>query len=338
MMNRKKRLQSLFFLGLGLLLFAYLYRGIQWADIKEVANELNYYWIGVSLAFGLFSHFIIALRWRMLIRPLGHTPRLHNLFLAALILSFTNILIPRGGEVARCLAVTKYENISFARVFGTVVTERFTDFIVLVTIFLFILLFQLPLFRSLVEQTEQVDLDFTLSDITHRIILYVVGAFLLVMAIYLISRIRFRKGIRQRIQRIKKEFFEGFRSIIKLNNKGLYLLYSVSIYLVWLGMSYVVFFAYEPTSHLGVSAAIFTFAVSTFAFILPIQAGMGAWHFMVSQSLLIFGISQESGVMFALIAHTFTNLIYLIVGLLALVALPFLNGQRVFGPAKQPVR
>jgi hypothetical protein len=92
-------------------------------------------------------------------------------------------------------------------------------------------------------------------------------------------------------------------------------------------MLYVVFFAYEPTSHLSFWMAVITFAISSFAFILPIQAGIGAWHFLVIQSLFLFGIDKDTGAVFALISHTFTNLIFLAVGTLAFILLPIINNK-----------
>jgi hypothetical protein len=93
-------------------------------------------------------------------------------------------------------------------------------------------------------------------------------------------------------------------------------------------MMYVVFFAYEPTSHLTFGIALITFTISSYAFVLPIQAGIGAWHYLVIQCLFLFGIDKEFGAVFALISHTFTNLIFLVAGILAFILLPILNNKR----------
>jgi phosphoglycerol transferase MdoB-like AlkP superfamily enzyme len=49
---------------------------------------------------------------------------------------------------------------------------------------------------------------------------------------------------------------------------------------------------------------------------------------MVIESLFIYGISKDDGKVFALIAHTSTNLIFLIVGVIALILLPVFNRNR----------
>ncbi len=100
---------------------------------------------------------------------------------------------------------------------------------------------------------------------------------------------------------------------------------SISIYAIWLIMLYVLFFAFPATQQLSFKAAAFTFGLATMAFLLPIQSGMGAWHFVVIQSLLLFGVDVESGKAFSLVAHAATNLIYIPIGLIAFALLPLVN-------------
>jgi hypothetical protein len=90
-------------------------------------------------------------------------------------------------------------------------------------------------------------------------------------------------------------------------------------------MLYVIFFAYAPTNNISFAAAIFAYTIGTFAYLLPIQAGIGVWHFLIIQSLLLFGLEEEPGMMYALIAHTFTNVIYLVFGSVGFVILPLIN-------------
>ncbi len=90
-------------------------------------------------------------------------------------------------------------------------------------------------------------------------------------------------------------------------------------------MLYVLFLAYPPTQHLSFETAAFTFGLATLAFLLPVQAGMGAWHFVVIQCLLLFGVDADSGKAFSLIAHSATNHVYLITGIIAFALLPIMN-------------
>lgn len=93
-------------------------------------------------------------------------------------------------------------------------------------------------------------------------------------------------------------------------------------------MLYVIFLAFEPTSHLSIETGMITFMMGGLAMLAPVQGGIGPWHFMVYETLFIYGIDKADGKIFALIAHTSTNLIYLVLGLLAFILLPLLNAKR----------
>jgi len=59
--------------------------------------------------------------------------------------------------------------------------------------------------------------------------------------------------------------------------------------------------------------------------LMPVQGGIGPWHFMVMESLFLYGIDHKDGQIFALIAHSSTSLIYLFFGLVAYALFPLLN-------------
>ena len=90
----------------------------------------------------------------------------------------------------------------------------------------------------------------------------------------------------------------------------------------------MLFLAYPPTQHLSFETAAITFGFAGLAFLLPIQAGMGAWHFVVIQCLLLFGVEANDGKVFALMAHSATNHVYLIIGIIALALLPIVNYKK----------
>ena len=144
-MNKKvkKILQYIFFLGLGIVLFYYAYRDFELDEFKNELSNLNYWWLLLVFVFGALSHISRAVRWRMLIEPLGHKPGLANTILSVFILYFINIIIPRGGELARCTLINKYEKVPITKLFGTVVTERVIDVIVLFMMIFAVLIMQL---------------------------------------------------------------------------------------------------------------------------------------------------------------------------------------------------
>ena len=318
----KKRIRAILFFLAGLVLFWYVYRDLELEDLWDQMGRLKWWWIGVSLAINLFSHLIKALRWRQLIVPLGHHPGLMLLYLSNLVLAFTNLIIPRGGEIARLGVVNRFEQIPFSKLLGTALTERLTDVVVLFLLAVILVVWQYDNFLQIMGGGAMNGGVFPWK------VLLIAGIVLIAIAgLYLVVRYAtiFRK-LRARLLVFWREMTEGFSTLARVNRKGLYLFYSLFQFALWLMMLYVIFFAFPPTAQLSMEAAAFTFGLSTLAFLLPVQAGIGAWHFVVIQSLVLFGIDEDPARVFALIAHSSTMLIHLVTGAVALAVLPLVAG------------
>jgi len=322
----------LFFLAIGIFIFWWIYKDLPIEELKEAFKNINYYWIAVSLALGVLAQVSRAIRWNMLIRPMGYKPRFYNTFLSVFILYFINLLAPRAGEVVRCTVLSKYENIPFTKLVGTVFVERLADTVTLVFLAILIILTQLGVFiRFFDVHPEMKD---RLADIlSARNILIGFTGLLAVLILYFAMRKYFRKKSGEnksklmiKLRYIKYDIVEGIKSILKLENKWYFIGHTLFIFLMWLFMLYVIFLAYEPTKHLSIWTGMIVFLMGGLAMLAPVQGGIGPWHFMVYETLFIFGIDKAQGKIFALIAHTSTNIAYyLIFGMIALILLPVLN-------------
>ena len=321
MMNSKILKRTLFFL-VGIVLFWYVYRNFDILSINDALKGLKFKWIILSVILGLISHIVRALRWGMLIKPMGYKPKTINLFLSVLVLYFINLVIPRGGELARCAVITKSEKIPFVKLLGTVFIERVTDFIAFIIIFSVVLVWQ---FRIVEQLFYSLTLDF--SHFQSKTITLGIAASLILIFYVLSKRFGLLKRFAAKIHKVQGDIMEGFKSILQIRNKWTYLSYTILIFMLWSVMFYVIYLAYPPTSNLPFSSAIFAYTIGTFAYLLPIQAGIGVWHFLIIESLFLFGLDKESGMMFALIAHTFTDLIYLVFGTLSFMIIPLIKNR-----------
>src|SRR5665648_531809 len=105
-----------------------VYKDQDFSHIKNIlVNDVNYYWIVLSLFLGLLSRVSRTIRWYLMIEPLGHKPRTLDTFLAVMICYLMNLALPRMGEISRCSQHSRYEKISFTKLVGTVVVERLID-------------------------------------------------------------------------------------------------------------------------------------------------------------------------------------------------------------------
>jgi glycosyltransferase 2 family protein len=180
-MQKKKLISSILFFIVGVILFLIVYRNFNLMELKKALSEVHFGWIILSVILGLASHFIRALRWKMLINTLGYQPKTVNLFLSVIVLYFTNLVIPRGGEISRCAVISKYENTPFVKLLGTVFIERVTDMCAFVLIFVFVLIWHFSIFRTIVNYPEFDFSNFHLKLLTILLIFIVIGIIVLLV-------------------------------------------------------------------------------------------------------------------------------------------------------------
>lgn len=318
----KKILYSSLFFITGVTIFWIVYRDFDIIELRTALDDISYEWIIISICLGLLSHYFRALRWRMLIDTMKYKPGTMNLFLSVIVLYFTNLIIPRGGEVSRCMVISKYEKIPLMKLLGTVFIERITDLFTFFLLFLIVLFFQFNFFKTIFSYPE---FKFDLSSIHIKLLPLLLLILTAVATIFIMARFRILKKIYLKLMKVKEDFLEGVSVIMRMRGKTRYITYTLIIFLLWLLMSYAIFFAYPPTNNISFMVAVLTYTFGTLAYLLPIQAGIGAWHFIVISCLFYFGINKETGMIFAIIAHAFTNLIFLIFGPIALALLPMVN-------------
>lgn len=318
-----KILKFLSFFLIGILIFWMVYKDQDINRIKSIlSNEVNYFWIALSLFLGLLSHVSRTIRWNLMIEPLGHKPRMLNTFLAVMIGYLMNLALPRMGEISRCGVLARYEKIPFTKLVGTVVLERLIDVLVLLLLLAIVILTQFGQVVEFLNNNPEV------SDKLRKVIYspVLIGGLIFFLAIIWLSRHKIRASSPVRkIMGFVGQFIEGFRSIRNIKKKGAFLFHSLFIWLMYYVMLYCVFFAFGFTSHLLPLAGLTIFVLGSFGMVAPVQGGIGAWHFMVIEGLALYGVDRADGKVFALLAHGSTTIMLIVFGLASLLVLPFVN-------------
>ncbi len=328
-MNKKLRnsIQYIVFFAIGVFLFYLVYRDFELEELENELSNINYWWILLGFGFGILSHISRSVRWRMLIKPLGHKPGMTNTIISVFILYFVNIIIPRGGELARCTVLSKYEKIPVTKLLGTVVTERIVDVIVLFMMVLFVLVLQLSKLDEFL--TTHPEVSGKISNLTSfSNLLILIAIILIAFALLLFLRkLIVKTKLWIKIRSYVINFKEGIISIKNMDKKGWFIFHSLFIYMMYYLMFHVVFYSFIPTKNIELTAGLSAFIAGGLAMLAPVQAGIGAWHFMVYETLFLFGIDKYDGKIFALISHTSTNLLVLFAGVLSFILLPVINAR-----------
>ncbi len=308
-------------------LFWLVYRDQNFGDLMRVLrDDVDYTWIWVAIVFGLLSHVSRSLRWQMLTKSMGYQISFMNSFMGVMIGYFANLAIPRMGEFTRCGVVSKYENVPFSKLLGTVVTERVFDMVMLLLLTLIVVLSQFKQVGIFLDSNEEIKQK--LYAIIHSPWTLVVLVMLIVGVIGFFWFVR--KGtFFARLHRFLAGVKEGLLTVKDVEHKWLFIGHTVFIWLMYFLMLYVCFFCFQFTSHLGPMIGLAVFVLSSYGMVAPVQGGVGAWHFMVIAALMIYlPHTEETASLaktFALLTHGTMTLLYIVVGMICLLFLPIYN-------------
>ncbi|MGE0018527.1 MAG: lysylphosphatidylglycerol synthase transmembrane domain-containing protein [Draconibacterium sp.] len=318
-----KFLKFLVFFTLGIFIFWLIYKDQDIERIKSVLkNEVNYFWVFISLIIGLISHISRTLRWGLMIEPISHKPRFINTFLSVMVGYLMNMALPRMGEISRCGVLSRYEKISFSKLFGTVVAERLIDVLSLLVLLMIVIVMQFGQMLRFIEKNPEISEKIT--SVTQSPWL-IAGFILFIVLAYLFRNTFKESAIFKRLMALLMNFKEGFVSIKNIKQKGWFWFHSVFIWLCYYLMLYVIFFAFDFTRGLNPIAGLTTFVLASFGMVAPVQGGIGAYHFMATEGLALYGVPGANGVIFAFVAHTSSTVMIILIGLISLLALPFIN-------------
>lgn len=323
-------LKIIFFLGLGIFIIWLAVKDKSQEDIDKIKNSIqqaNYSWIALSCLVSLLSHYFRAIRWKILLAPLGHQPKTNATFFAVMIGYFANLGIPRSGEVARCGLLNTHEGVPFTEGFGTVIAERAFDLICLILVFLIAFVMQFDKIYGIADTLVFTPLSGMSSKLLQQKLL--VTAILVVLLIISGFLFYFRKKIQALISGKVLNFinglWQGLLSIKKIKQPVLFLAYTASIWLMYILQVYVCFFAFPETSHLSFLVAMVITAFGSIAIIL-IPGGTGLYQAIVIQILTTaYLIHDHYAEAFAWTVWASQIIMIIGAGLLSLVLLPLLS-------------
>jgi len=317
--------QYVVLLAAGIILSRIFFRNYDFNELKQNIRHGNFSWFYVVMFVTLLVYIFRVLRWQMLIRAVGHETKFRAAFAALSISYFVSFIIPRLGEVTRCLSVKKYHReIPFMQLLGTVIIERVVD---IVSLFILLLITLLLQFNQIMEFVK-VNIFYPFYD---NVILKIISGnttiLVIALAVVCVTAFLFfyfRKYILEKSPKIIVQFVEGLKqglaSIAKLKQKKMFILYTILIWAGYFFMTYFWFFVFDETSILGWGACLSIVAIGSIGRSVPIQGGgMGAYHFLVMNVCVIYGMTQEFGKTLATVIHAGQALFTLVMGIVGLI-------------------
>ncbi|WP_412466994.1 lysylphosphatidylglycerol synthase transmembrane domain-containing protein [Pedobacter sp. KLB.chiD] len=303
----------LFLIGIGVLCLAF--RGQDLEKIWEEIKTANYFWVVISAIAVLIAHMLRALRWQMLYQSIHYNVSFWHAYHAVMIGYLANLALPRFGEIGRCSVVHKAAKVPMFASIGTVITERLFDILMLLLTSLAMLIFQYDSVADFLYQTIYLNVTKKLSTVNYW---WLIGIGVLILLFTVIAVYFLRQKFSKKFLRIFVNLRQGFGSYSKLKQKGLFLTYTLGIWFFYLLSMYFAFSSIPSTTGLHFNAAFTAIVFSGFAMAAPVQGGIGVFHWMVAQSLILYGISFKDGLAYSTIIHSSQVLLILVLGSLSL--------------------
>ncbi|MEO5996145.1 MAG: lysylphosphatidylglycerol synthase transmembrane domain-containing protein [Chitinophagaceae bacterium] len=317
------------FLGLGIFLLWLTLRKSNWEEIKTDIITANFIFLIPATVMILLSHLSRAVRWKILMEPLGYKPSLLNTFLAVMIGYWANLAVPRLGEVLKCTILGRYEKVPADKLVGTIVAERAFDVVSLVVVMTLTIGIQYDLIGQYAGDMLGNIFHNKEGQILYKKIFLTLGLIALVLFIigFLLKKLAHISFI-QKTKIFIKGILQGLTSVRNIKNKGWFFFHTVLIWVLYLLSTYMGFFAMTDMSHYGIKAAFSALSFGSLGMIVPSPGGIGSYQYAVQQVLLLYGISAEKGLSLGMLIWFAQTGIVIIFGTLSFILLPLFNRSK----------
>jgi glycosyltransferase 2 family protein len=324
-------LQYLFFFGLG---FFFVWMSVKdidnekWQQIKFALKNARYYLAIPVFGILVLSHYTRALRWRLLIEPLGYLPDRANTFFAVMIGYLANQGLPRMGEVLKCTALARYEKIPADKLVGTIILERMIDALTLLTVFGITLLIQPGLYAQIsYEITHATPSEETKLISGKLLLLIIAGIIVLLIAIWMIRQKKGFRDLLAAISRIASRIWLGLSAVRHLKKRGQFLLLTLLLWSLYLLGGYIGFQALHETEKYGIPEAFTVLSAGSIGMIIS-PGGIGGYALLIEGSMMLYGLEKGIAAAFGWLLWIAQTVVILITGLLSFILLPWHNKRK----------
>jgi hypothetical protein len=122
-----------------------------------------------------------------------------------------------------------------------------------------------------------------------------------------------------KLKKITRGVLSGIKSVVSMKKRGEFIFHTVIIWICYFFMVYMIVFSLTATEKLGPMDGLFILVVAGLGMSVPVQGGIGAFHWIVSLALTLYGIPKEDGLAFATITHESESIFAIVIGALSLL-------------------
>ena len=304
-------------------------RGLEFKKIAGYFAKANYFWVFAAAVFGILAYWFRAVRWNLLLEPLGYKISNSNSFWTIAFGYLMNLTIPRSGELARSTALFGVEKVPVEKSFGTIILERVVDLVCMGGFLGLTLIFKYDAILAFYKYVTQ-EKGNSAEPETGNLLYIIIGIALVVGILMFILRKNLEKfALYRKVVDFGKGIFHGLTSIFKLKQKFKFIWLSVAIWICYYLAAYLVCFALPETSNFTIADGFFIIVVGTLGMMVPASGGIGAFHFALKLGIMALFLSMgknpeeggEFGLSYAFISHTMQLVIMIVMGVISIPVL-----------------
>ena len=300
-------------------------RGLEFKKITGYFAKANYLWVFIAAVFGLLAYWFRAIRWNLLLEPLGYKISNSNSLWTISFGYLMNLTIPRSGELARSTALFGVEKVPVEKSFGTIILERVVDLVCMLGFLGLTLLFKYDAIIAFYQYVTEEKGKTPEPQSNNKLFLLLGAAVVLAILSFTLRKKLQKFPLYQKVVDFGKGIFHGLTSIFKLKQKGKFILLSVAIWICYYLAAYLVCFALPETSNFTIADGFFIIVVGTLGMMVPASGGIGAFHFALKLGIMALFLSMgknpeeggEVGLSYAFISHTMQMVIMIVMGIIS---------------------
>lgn len=298
-------------------------QGFDWARFGTTLSSLDPKFTALAILFIILSYFGRAIRWEVMIRPLGPTPSIWRLFVGTAIGFTAIVLLGRPGEFVRPWWIGRESNTPFSSQLAVWLFERIYDLLVVILFFGFGLI---HLATSGVVSQAGPELRFVVSSGGTLALMGATVCLLFIFALrFLDDSQRFRlvglidylpAALASRLRPLAGNFLEGAAACCDPRLQPLVILYTIVEWFIIAGCYWSLFQAFPFTKSLTPSDVITVVGLVSFGAIVQLPGiGGGMQVAAIAVFTQLFGIRLEDATSLAIMMWAISFTLILPLGL-----------------------
>lgn len=292
-----------------------VYRKIDPAEMWAEIRRANIWLVLASAVMGYLAIMSRGVRWLILMEPLGYRAKTWNSIHAVAFAYFANTFVPRSGELARCGVLNQTDDIPIDKLFGTVISERVIDFMLLLSLVAIAFFTNVKAFGDFISSAQLPALP-----ATSTIVITLVATLVLFVVLFIIFRMRIINSIiYQKIVRFLFGVADGLKAVLKMKRKWAFILHTLFIWVMYYLMAYVIFFAMPSFGGIEWNQALLVMIAGGLGMVFPSPGGIGSFQLAAVLSLEALAFSKQMGTDYATLVWSVQTGMIIIGGAVAFI-------------------